>query len=54
MSEEPESLILQILREMRAELASKADLDALRAELVSKAELEAALRIEIRHALLAR
>src|SRR5271165_7569871 len=32
MSEEPESLILQILREMRAELASKSDLNELRAE----------------------
>jgi len=32
MSGPPESLILQILREMRAELASKADLNVLRAE----------------------
>ncbi len=32
MSQEPESLILQILREMRAELASKSDLNELRAE----------------------
>jgi hypothetical protein len=40
MSQEPENLILQILREMRAELASKADLDGLRSELASKAEMD--------------
>ena len=32
---EPDSLILRILREMRAEMATKADLEALRAELKS-------------------
>jgi hypothetical protein len=32
MSTEPESLILQILRQMRAELATKADLESLRSE----------------------
>lgn len=32
MSEEPESLILQILRQIREELASKADMEALRSE----------------------
>ncbi|HKN31407.1 MAG TPA: hypothetical protein VJY34_27430 [Roseiarcus sp.] len=41
MSGQPESLILRILREMRAELASKADMEALRSELASKSELEA-------------
>jgi hypothetical protein len=29
---EPESLILQLLREMRAELATKADLESVRSE----------------------
>ena len=29
---EPESLILQVLREMRAELATKADLESVRSE----------------------
>ena len=43
MTEEPASLILELLRQMRAEMASKADLEALRvdlrAELASKDEL---------------
>ncbi len=50
MTTEPESLILELLRQMRAEMASKADLEALRAdlraELASKAEL-AELRSEM-------
>src|SRR6185312_240768 len=32
MTEEPSSLILELLRQMRAELATKADLDSVRAE----------------------
>ena len=32
MTEEPASLILEFLRQMRAELATKADLDSVRAE----------------------
>jgi len=44
MSTEPESLILQVLRQMRGEMATKADLEALRtdlrAELASKSELK--------------
>ena len=51
MSTEPESLILQILRQMRGEMATKADLAALRtdlrAELASKSEL-GALRSELK------
>ena len=51
MSTEPESLILQILRQMRGEMATKADLAALRtdlrAELASKPEL-GALRSELK------
>jgi len=43
VSTEPESLILQILRQMRAEAVTKTDLEALRtdlrAELASKSEL---------------
>jgi hypothetical protein len=43
VTEEPASLILELLRQMRAEMASKADLEALRvdlrAELASKDEL---------------
>ncbi len=50
MTTEPESLILELLRQMRAEMASKADLEALRAdlraELASKDEL-AELRSEM-------
>ena len=50
MTEEPASLILELLRQMRAEMASKADLQALRsdlrAELTSKDEL-AELRSEM-------
>ena len=41
MSEEPENLILRLLRQMREEMATKADLEALRAELPSRAEFEA-------------
>jgi hypothetical protein len=41
MVDEPESLILRILREMRAELATKADVEALRAEMATKVELQA-------------
>lgn len=51
MSTEPESLILQILRQMRAEAVTKADLEALRdglrTELASKTEL-GALRSELK------
>ena len=47
MAEEPESLILRILREMRAELALKPNLEALRAEFATKAELET-LRSELK------
>ena len=47
MAEEPESLILQILREMRAELATKADVEALRAEMATKSELQT-LRSELK------
>ena len=50
MSTEPESLILQLLRQMRAEAVTKTDLEALRtdlrAELASKSEL-GALRSEL-------
>jgi len=35
MSDKPESLILQILRQMRAELATKADLAAVRSEVAN-------------------
>ncbi len=47
MAEEPESLILRILREMRAELATKADVEALRAEMATKSELQT-LRSELK------
>ncbi len=51
MSTEPESLILQILRQMRAEAVTKADLEALRedlrGEMASKSEL-GALRSELK------
>jgi hypothetical protein len=51
MSTEPDSLILQILRQMRAEAVTKTDLEALRAdlraELASKSEL-GALRSELK------
>jgi hypothetical protein len=51
MSTEPESLILQILRQMRAEAVTKTDLEALRAdlraELASKSEF-GALRSELK------
>jgi hypothetical protein len=40
MPEEPESLILRMLREMRAELATKPDLEALRGEFATKSDLE--------------
>lgn len=40
MTEEPESLILRMLREMRAELASKPDLEASRREFATKSDLE--------------
>ena len=50
MTEEPASLILDLLRQMRAEAVTKADLEALRAdlraELASKDEL-AELRFEM-------
>ncbi len=35
MTEEPASLILELLRQMRAELATKADLEGLRSEMKS-------------------
>ena len=51
MSTEPNSLILQILRQMHAEAVTKTDLEALRAdlraELASKSEL-GALRSELK------
>ena len=47
MAEEPESLILRILREMRAEMATKADVEALRAEMATKSELQG-LRSELK------
>ena len=34
MTEEPASLILELLRQMRAELATKSDLDSVRSEVV--------------------
>ena len=40
MVDEPESLVLRILREMRAELPTKADVETLRAEMATKAELK--------------
>jgi hypothetical protein len=43
---EPDSLILRILREMRAELASKPDMEALRAEFATKGDLDT-LRTEM-------
>jgi hypothetical protein len=39
MADGPENLILKMLREMRAELASKADLEAIRAEMATGDEL---------------
>jgi chromosome segregation ATPase len=36
MTEEPASLILELLRQMRAELATKADLEGVRSELTSE------------------
>jgi hypothetical protein len=51
MSAEPESLILQILRQMRAEAVTKTDLEALRTDLrgklASKSEL-GSLRSELK------
>jgi ABC-type phosphate transport system auxiliary subunit len=47
MAEEPDSLILRILRGMRAELATKADLEVLRSEMATKAELQS-LRSELK------
>ena len=47
MTEEPASLILELLRQMRAELASKADLEALRAEMATTAEF-GELRAELK------
>jgi hypothetical protein len=47
MVDEPEGLILRLLREMRAELATKADLEALREEMASKSDF-AALRSELK------
>jgi hypothetical protein len=46
MSSEPESLILELLRQMRSELATKADVEALRSD-VTKGDLNA-LRSELR------
>jgi hypothetical protein len=41
MTEEPESLILELLRQMRAELATKSDLDSVRSEVAGlRSELE--------------
>ena len=39
MSDEPESLMLRILREMRAEMATKSDIQAIRAEMARKDDL---------------
>ena len=44
MAEEPESLILRILSEMRAEMATKADLEALRAEMATKDDMRSDMR----------
>ena len=46
MSSEPESLILELLRQMRSELATKADVGALRSD-ATKGDLNA-LRSELR------
>jgi len=46
MSSEPESLILELLRQMRSELATKADVGALRSD-AAKGDLNA-LRSELR------
>jgi predicted nucleic acid-binding Zn-ribbon protein len=47
MSTEPESLILQILRQMRAELATKADLESLRSEVSDVKSDVHSLRAEV-------
>jgi chromosome segregation ATPase len=39
MAEEPENLVLQLLRGIRADMATKAELAELRAEMATKAEL---------------
>jgi hypothetical protein len=41
MAEQPDSLVLRLLREMRAAMATKADIEAVRAEMATKADLEA-------------
>ena len=46
MSSEPESLILELLRQMRSELATKADVEALRSDVTTR-DLNA-LRSELR------
>ena len=49
MPEEPASLILELLRQMRAELATKADLESLRSELRSEvADLRSELKSDMR------
>ena len=48
MTEEPASLILELLRQMRAELATKADLNSMRSEVgVIKSDMDA-LRSELK------
>jgi hypothetical protein len=56
MADEPENLVLQLLRGIRAEMATKAELGELRAEMATKAELKAeiqSLRADVASDLLA-
>jgi hypothetical protein len=46
MTKEPASLILEVLRQMRADMATKADLESLRADMATKADLES-LRADV-------
>jgi hypothetical protein len=47
MSTEPESVILELLRQMRADLASKADLDSVRPEVAEMKSGLLSLRIDV-------
>lgn len=47
MSDEPENLVLHLLREMREEMATKSDIAQLRAEMATKQDV-AELRDELR------
>jgi hypothetical protein len=47
MSTEPDSLILQILRQMRAELSTKADLESVRSEVADVKSDVHSLRAEV-------